>query len=67
MTDLKTLNEFKEHINATVSKKELRQEAIKRIKQCCGNHRILETMCNACQRDAWFYGITFKEKELVFL
>jgi hypothetical protein len=33
MTELKTLKDIKEHINSTVSKKDLRQEAIKQIKR----------------------------------
>ncbi len=74
MTELKTLNEIKAEDDfgrncfsvrngqrELVAKDRLKQEAIKRIKNChdgCSEN----LRCKACKRDMWFYDI--KEEEL---
>lgn len=39
----------------------LKQEAINWIKGCCGDHRIMSTMCAACRRFIKFFNLTKKD------
>ena len=63
--ELKTLKDFEDLVyrfkddTVVVSKRLLRQEAIKRIKNCktC-NKWAVEAHCRACERDMWFNNLT---------
>ena len=39
----------------------LREEAKKWISDCCGHHRIMETMCRGCYNFIKFFNITSEE------
>ena len=61
MTELKTLKDMK-HWHGEVKAKELKQEAIKRIKDCdCYNKFYDLDKCKACERDIWFNNLTEKD------
>jgi len=68
--ELKTLKDFKERLFkcdkhkdycGVIETSDLRQEAIKRVKDCCGECRIDNDTCDACRRDIWFNNLTEEE------
>lgn len=65
MSKLEVLEDLPKSINIQmkdfVACDDLRRVAIKYINSCCGNHRIMETMCGACRRFGKFFKIVMED------